>query len=39
MPERNLVVAVSTEVDRDVGVDPDALSYLVDNIIAPAFAS
>ena len=39
VPERNLVVAVSAQVDRDVGVDPDALSYLVDNIIAPAFAS
>ena len=37
VPDRDLVVAVSTEVDDDVGVDRDALSYLVDNIIAPAF--
>jgi CubicO group peptidase (beta-lactamase class C family) len=39
VPERNLVVAVSTQINNDVGVDHDALSYLVDNIIAPAFES
>jgi CubicO group peptidase (beta-lactamase class C family) len=37
VPDRNLVVAVSTEVDDDVGVSLEALSYLVDTIIAPAF--
>jgi CubicO group peptidase (beta-lactamase class C family) len=39
VPDRNLVVAVSTHVGDRRGVDRDALSYLVDNIIAPAFAS
>jgi hypothetical protein len=37
VPDRDLVVAVSTQVGLHATVDASQLIYLVDSVIAPAF--
>ena len=37
VPDRDLVVVVSTDVGLHATVDPGQLTYLVDSVIAPAF--